>query len=207
MIGLSRRELLYRAPFAIAGGLEALSGCSIPIEREKKKITFQEALQNINLRPSYLKQIVDNHYFQEVVYGHEGSIAQSYGVSPEKIKDAFAMPLYFDYQDMKFTDFGRERKPTLIVFRKAFETTEIKLGNKSFEFPPSEQRLLQTLEHEYFHAEDIYRGIDLGNGLTIDNSNYLDIKPNVREFVMETRAYIHTLNLVRNFLIDLSKWE
>ena len=98
-------------------------------------------------------------------------------------------------------DFGKGVKPDIFVFGNALEKLHIETPHGMVEIP-TEKRVRALLQHEYIHAEDIYKGINLGNGLVIDSSNHVDINPRVKKFVMESRAYLRAVEFSRQLGIS-----
>ena len=96
------------------------------------------------------------------------------------------------------SDFGKGVKPDIFVFGGIFEKLFIETPQKVIEIP-IEERVRATLQHEYTHAEDNYKGINLGEGLVIDNSNHFDIHPRVKKFVIESRGYSRAVEFSRQF--------
>ncbi len=86
-------------------------------------------------------------------------------------------------------DFGKGIKSDIYLLSRAFEKIVIITAQKKIEVP-IEERIRAILRHEHTHAEDIYKGIKLDDGLILDSSNYVMINPKVRRFVLETRAYL-----------------
>ena len=94
------------------------------------------------------------------------------------------------------SDFGKGIRPDVFVFRDIFYRLFMSSPQGDIEIPV-EGRLITTLEHDYTHAEDIFNGIDLGNGMVINATNYLNIDPRVEKFVMEERAYRRAMELAK----------
>lgn len=89
-------------------------------------------------------------------------------------------------------EFSKGMKSKLHVFGDTFKDFEfpINIASEPIVFPITEELIRARLQHEYVHAQDNFYGINFGNSLEINNSNYFKINPDVIEFVKETRAYI-----------------
>ncbi|MEK6892155.1 MAG: hypothetical protein AABX25_03145 [Nanoarchaeota archaeon] len=85
--------------------------------------------------------------------------------------------------------FGTKTKPTLYVFGDSFEQATLPSLKGPIRVLPSESRILVTLAHEFVHVEDEFNGIlDINPAIT--SKNYLDVHPEVFEFVKEIRGYL-----------------
>ena len=67
---------------------------------------------------------------------------------------------------------------------------------------PTKEKIRTSLRHEYSHAKAFYKGINLGNGLVIDNSNHLKIDPRVKWYVSEIESYLSGVEFARQFGSD-----
>ena len=117
-------------------------------------------------------------------------ISRVYGLRINKSDDAGAKVIFYH------SDFGKGIKHDVYVFRSTLDRLSLAISQGDIEIPV-ENRLITTLEHEYTHAEDIFKGIDLGNGMVINGSNYFDIHPMVTRFVLEERAYRKAMELAK----------
>lgn len=86
-----------------------------------------------------------------------------------------------------------KQKSRIFLFKEIFNDdnlTSLGLGM----YPSSEEKIRGILRHEYTHAKTFAKirtqGIVLSKGLVLNESNYYDIHPEVRDFVTETIVYI-----------------
>lgn len=92
-------------------------------------------------------------------------------------------------------NFGNGEKPDIFLFPSVFYDYLIQ-GKVMI---ATEEFIRGTLRHEYFHARDISKGIELYNDLKIDRLNYYVIKKNVCKFIMETRANMYEIEFLKYF--------
>lgn len=149
-----------------------------------------------NLRPliaerqKFLDELVQEEpapYVRNVIYDHNG-FSSGYRWAPNEAAITRYFSLYF----------GNGLKPDILFSQKGFGDFYLKTKQGTIKIPFKE-RLRVHLQHEYCHAEDSCNGIDLGDDLVINSSNYPRINPKVRTFVMEVRAYSRNVEFARQF--------
>ena len=131
----------------------------------------------------------------------------SNAISQTDIVKAGAISIHYLFEP---EGFGKDRKSQILIFNLPFEpykigtitdidvTTGIR-KDAHITLKPTEEGIREVLQHEYQHVEDYAYGFDLGNGLSVNNSNCYRIDARVRKFVLETRAYIRGVNYTTQF--------
>ena len=95
-------------------------------------------------------------------------------------------------------DFGKGLKSDIYVFPTIFKKDFIKKDGKKIEVPTNE-KIKAILKHEYTHAKNRFKEIEIEDGLIINSSNRFDINQDVFQFIDEIEAYIDEINFSINF--------
>ncbi len=162
---------------------------------QERTITFEQALQDSNLREPYVHKLLKQslgqglqNYFENVHYDEDGS----------KIKEMGGVPSGHMATASQIDNFGKKIKSDLYVSGEIFKPYDVSINNLTITIPPTEKKIIAQSRHEMVHAKDIYEGITLEDGSVINNAVFLAMTPIVRDFVMETRGYIKQVEESRN---------
>lgn len=93
------------------------------------------------------------------------------------------------FTDFYHPDFGNGVQSDVYISGQAFERIYFGTKNGDIEIPERE-KIRTILRHEHIHAENYFKGINLGNGLIINAANHFNIDPRVIRYVMEMEAHL-----------------
>ena len=159
---------------------------------------------------TYPAQIVANPEYRELIfrllisemqnstpYSEDGIVSQLEEAIRLRVEEAIrnvpdecALTLYYTPL------FGKGAPSHIYLFKSAFEDRVRELDGKPF-IMLGEEKIKVVYIHERFHAQQYSEGLDFGDGLVIDNANYSSINPMVRDFLIESSAYMDTFDFFR----------
>lgn len=94
-------------------------------------------------------------------------------------------------------EFGAGKKSKVFIYDKIFGNIDLEiLQPRWITRTSSEDFIKSILQHEYRHAKDIFEGIEVGNGLHLNNNNFL-ADQDATDFIQETSAYQHQIEEAR----------
>lgn len=170
-------------------GVAVLGGGYYLLSRPSKPPLVQDYQdqQIIDERQATLDNLVANDsgpHLGRVLYEHiltdSSDDGDSYGIT------AFDSSLY-----------GRRNPAGIIMFRIAFEDEALKIMGKPF-VVPGKVKIKVAFKHEWFHAKFQYEGINLGNGLSLDGTDFALVKRDVSRFVNESMVQLETYKFFRD---------
>jgi len=103
-------------------------------------------------------------------------------------------------------DFGLPTRSKIYFFDRAYRDHSFNFEDGRISLPATEEKIISLLHHEDQHTQDYYQGIDLGNGLIIDNTNFHRVNRMVLNFVTQTRAGMREFEYTRNLIADPDKY-
>ena len=92
--------------------------------------------------------------------------------------------------------FGRGAPSDIYFFRNAFED-DIREFNGIQIVIHGKEKIKVVYKHEWFHTKYQAEGMDFGNGLVLDKTNFNSINPMISTFLNESSAYIDTFEFFR----------
>ena len=154
---LSRRQFLTGtgAVVIVGTGLDDIvlgSAHAAPTSGKKRRITFEEALKDSNVRQQYTIQTLEDlfgheqikKYFANIIYDHDNSLIKKYyGITQPKSGSMVIINYDNEYASGKMSD--------LHVLPPAFEGTNVNFGVGRWVYP-TEIKFKSQLAHEFLHA-------------------------------------------------------
>ena len=94
--------------------------------------------------------------------------------------------------------FGLEKKSPIFFDRSIFGNVSIELTDRlSLSIPVSEEFIKDCIQHEISHARDNFLGVQLEDGLELNNETIAGINDEVYTFIKEGRAYSEMMDRSR----------